>query len=85
MPLRVSFNLGEEDLRHFEEVAQQTQAIARQLPADSIISAARGVLESGERAHVASFVRERFVRLRTMIEMATTRIGDRVTRITSGC
>ena len=71
MPLRVSFNLGDEDLRHFEEVAQQTQAFAREQPTDSIIAAAREVLEKGERAHVAQFVRERFARLRAMIEMAT--------------
>ena len=71
MPFRVSFNLGDEDLRHFEEVAQQTQAIARQLPAESIVAAARQVLESGEGAHVAAFVRERFARLRAMVDMAS--------------
>jgi hypothetical protein len=70
MPLRVSFNLGDEDLRHFEEVAQHTRALAREQPADAIISAARLVLEQGERAHVAAFVRERFARLRAMIDMA---------------
>src|SRR5690606_24218695 len=61
----------DEDLRHFEEVAQQTQAIARQQPAEAIIAAARAVLEQGERAHVAQLVRERFVRLRTILDMAT--------------
>jgi hypothetical protein len=71
MPLRVSFNLGDEDLRHFEEVAQQTQALARERPAEAIIAAAREVLQSGEGAHVAAFVRERFARLRAMIEMAS--------------
>ena len=71
MPFRVSFNLGDEDLRHFEEVAQQTQALARQQPADAIIAAAREVLEKGERAHVAQFVRERFARLRAMVDMAS--------------
>jgi hypothetical protein len=71
MPLRVSFNLGDEDLRHFEEVAQQTQALAREQPAESIIAAARQVLESGEGAHVAAFVRERFARLRAMVDMAS--------------
>ena len=68
---RISFNLRAEDLRHFEEVAQQTQAIARQQPAEAIIAAARAVLEQGERAHVAQLVRERFVRLRTILDMAT--------------
>jgi len=71
MPLRVSFNLDDDDLRHFEEVAQQTQALARQLPADSIIATARSVLDSGEQSPSAAFVRERFTRLRAMIEMAT--------------
>jgi len=71
VPLRVSFNLGDEDLRHFEEVAQQTQALAREQSADVIIAAAREVLEKGEQAHVAQFVRERFTRLRAMVEMAT--------------
>ena len=27
MPLRVSFELGDGDLQHFEQIAQQTQAI----------------------------------------------------------
>jgi len=71
MPLRLSFNLRDEDLRHFEAVAHQTQALARQRPAEAIIAAAREVLEQGERAHVAEFVRERFVRLRAMLDMAT--------------
>lgn len=73
MPLRVSFNLGDEDLRHFEAVAQQTQAMARQQSPDSIIAAAREVLEKGERTYVAQFVRERFARLRAIVDMA----GDR--------
>ncbi|HWK74682.1 MAG TPA: hypothetical protein VNQ81_10455 [Povalibacter sp.] len=29
MPLRISFHLGDGDLRHLEEVAQQTQASVR--------------------------------------------------------
>jgi hypothetical protein len=71
MPLRVSFSLHDEDLRHLEAVAQQTQALAREQPAEAIIAAARVVLEQGENAHVAQFVRERFARLRGMVDMAT--------------
>lgn len=71
MPFRISFNLGDEDLRHFEEVAQHTQAKAREQSAEAIVAAARQVLEKGEATHVAAFVRARFARLRTMIEMAT--------------
>lgn len=71
MPLRVSFDLHDADLRHFEELAQQTQALARSTSADAIIAAARLVLEGSERAQLAEFVKERFLRLRAMIDMAT--------------
>lgn len=70
MPLRISFNLGDADLRHFEAVAQQTQASARLRSAESIVAAAREVLESAERAQLAEFVRARFLRLRAILEMA---------------
>ncbi len=71
MPFRLSFNLRDEDLCHLEEVAQQVQARTREQSAEAIVAAAREVLEHGERAHVAQFVRERFVRLRTLIDMAS--------------
>lgn len=71
MSLRISFDLRDADLRHFEELAQQTQALARSSPADVIVAAAREVLAAGERAQLAEFVKERFSRLRVMIEMAT--------------
>ncbi|HEY5810179.1 MAG TPA: hypothetical protein VIT67_19555 [Povalibacter sp.] len=71
MPIRISFNLDDADLRHFEAKAQQTQANARLQPAEATIAAARAVLNSAAQAQLADFVRERFARLRTMIEMAT--------------
>jgi hypothetical protein len=70
MPLRISFNLGDADLQHFEAVTQQTQASAREQPAEAIVAAARAVLQSAEGSHAAAFVRERFVRLQALIEMA---------------
>jgi hypothetical protein len=69
MPLRLSFNLADGDLRHFEEVAQQTQAIARTQPVDAIVAAARAVLERGTQAQGAEFVKERYSHLSAMIEM----------------
>jgi hypothetical protein len=71
MPLRLSFNLGDDDLRHLEEVAEQTQVLARHTPPAAIIAAAREVWEKGQGSHVAGFVRERFGRLHTIIAMAT--------------
>lgn len=71
MSLRISFHLGDEDLRHFEAVTQQAQASVRQRHADDIVATAREVLESAERAQLAGFVKERFLRLRAMLEMVT--------------
>ena len=70
MPLRISFNLGDADLRHFEEVAQQTQSSARERSAHEIVAAARQMLEDAQRAQQADFVKERFSRLARMIDMA---------------
>ena len=71
MPLRISFKLDDADLQHFEEVAQQTQASARERSAEVVIAAAREVLEAAGRAQLADFVKERFSRLRLMLSMAT--------------
>jgi hypothetical protein len=67
--LRVSFNLHDADLQHFAEVAQQTQALARTQPEDAIIAAAREVIERSTQAQLADFVKERYSRLRTMLDM----------------
>lgn len=71
MPLRVSFDLGDADLQHLAQVAQQTQALARNQSADAIIAAAREVLAQGLQSQLAEFVKERYSRLRTMLDMAT--------------
>lgn len=68
MPLRISFNLGDADLQHFQEVAQQ--ASARERSTGAIVASARAVLEAAERAQLADFVKERFARLRTILSMA---------------
>jgi hypothetical protein len=69
MSLRISFDLRDADLRHFEQLAQQAKAA--DLSAEAIVASAREVLASSEHAHLAEFVRGRFTRLRSMIEMAT--------------
>ena len=70
MPLRVSFNLDDADLQHFAEVALQTQAMARRQPEDAIVAAARELLDRGMQAQPAEFVKERYSRLRTILDMA---------------
>lgn len=70
MPLKVSFNLHDADLQHFADVALQTQALAREQPEDAIVAAARELLERGLQAQPAEFVKERYARLRTIVDMA---------------
>jgi hypothetical protein len=67
--LRISFKLGDADLRHFAAVAEQTQALARTQSADAIIAAARNVLDQGMQAQLAEFVKQRYARLRAMLDM----------------
>ena len=71
MNVRVSFNLDDADLEHLAAIAQQTQLRARSEPADAIVAGAREVLETANRAQLAGFVRERYSRLETMLQMAT--------------
>jgi hypothetical protein len=67
--VKVSFNLDDADLEHLAAIAQQTQARARSEPADAIIAGAREVLETASRAQLAGFVKERYSRLETMLQM----------------
>ncbi|HEX7115549.1 MAG TPA: hypothetical protein VF193_10505 [Steroidobacter sp.] len=67
--LRVSFNLDEEALRHFAEVAQQTSAHARAQSPESVVAAARRVLEKAASAELPGFMKERYSRLETLLEM----------------
>ncbi|HEY0940781.1 MAG TPA: hypothetical protein VGE08_11835 [Steroidobacter sp.] len=69
MPFKVSFELGDADLQHLAEVAQVRQSAARAQPSEQIVAAAREVYLKGAQAHLADFVRERYSRLGTMLEM----------------
>jgi hypothetical protein len=69
--VRVSFNLDDADLEHLAAVAQQTQLLARNEPADTIVAGAREVLETANRAQLAGFVKERYSRLESMLQMVT--------------
>jgi hypothetical protein len=69
MPFRVSFELGDADLQHLAEVAQERQSAARAQPSEGIITSAREVYRKGAQAQMADFVKERYARLGTMLEM----------------
>jgi hypothetical protein len=69
MPLKVTFDLGDADLQHLAEVAQERQSAARAQPVDGIIAAAREVFTKGSQSQLADFVKERYSRLGTLLEM----------------
>lgn len=69
MSFRVSFELGDADLQHLAQVAQERQSAARAQPVERIVATARDVFTKGSQAHLADFVRERYARLGTMLEM----------------
>ncbi|MBM0107557.1 hypothetical protein JM946_22680 [Steroidobacter sp. S1-65] len=69
MTIRVSFELGDADLQHLAEVAQVRQSAARSQPVERIVAAAREVYLKCVQAHLADFVKERYSRLGTMLEM----------------
>lgn len=69
MPFRVSFDLGDADLHHLAEVAQVRQSAARAQPIERIVASARESYLKGAQAHLADFVKERYSRLGTMLEM----------------
>jgi hypothetical protein len=70
MAFKVSFELGDADLQHLAEVAQVRQSAALAQPIERIVAAAREVYTKGVQAHLADFVKERYSRLGTMLEMA---------------
>jgi hypothetical protein len=69
MPFKVTFDLGDADLQHLAEVAQVRQSAARTQPMDRIVASAREVYLKGSQAHLADFVKERYSRLGSMLEM----------------
>lgn len=69
MSLRISFDLAEDDLKHFRLIMRQARKAAANLSAEEIISAARGVLEEVGNSKVPTFIKERLSKLETMIAM----------------
>ena len=72
MTLRVTFELTDEDLKHFRLIMREARQAAANLSKAEIISAADSVLVDVRRATVPHFIRERLEKLEIMINM----LGD---------
>lgn len=71
MGLRISFNLEDEDLRHFRLIMREARKASARLQPEEIVAAAEAILANVDRKRVPGFVRERLIKLEIMIRMLT--------------
>lgn len=69
MSLRVSFELDENDLRHFRLVMKEARKAAARYSPEEIVASAKELLSQVDTARVPRFVGERLERLSVMIAM----------------
>ncbi|MEO1245557.1 MAG: DUF1232 domain-containing protein [Pseudomonadota bacterium] len=69
MGLRISFDLDDEDLQHFQLIMREARKAAACMAPEDILAAAEEVLSDIDGAAAPGFVRERLDKLRTLIAM----------------
>ncbi len=69
MSMRVSFELEDSDLKHFQLIMKEARKAAANISAEDIVAAARALLQRVEAVKVPDFIKERLQRLEVMIEM----------------
>lgn len=69
MAMRISFELDDDDLRHFRLIMDQARQAARRLSPEDIVEAAEDLLERAPQSDAPGFIVERIERLRVMIRM----------------
>ncbi len=69
MSLRVSFELDEDDLKHFRLIMNEARKAAVHLSAEEIVASARELLAQVRDVRVPQFIAERLERLELMIRM----------------
>ena len=69
MPLKVTFELSDTDLRHFRKVMREARSRAKHSDEEALLASARQLLAHVKQAHACDFVRGRLMQLETMIAM----------------
>jgi uncharacterized membrane protein YkvA (DUF1232 family) len=69
MGLRVTFDLDDNDLRHFRLIMQQARTTAARIAPEEIVASAEDLLASIGSEGVPAFVAERLQKLRLLIDM----------------
>lgn len=69
MSLRISFELNEDDLKHFRLIMKEARKAASQFAPEEIVAAAEHLLKDVEESTAPGFIVERLQNLRLMIRM----------------
>lgn len=69
MSLHISFELDEDDLKHFQLIMQEARRAACQLPPEDIVAAAELLLADAKANAAPGFILDRLKNLRLMISM----------------
>ncbi len=69
--MRISFELDDDDLKHFRLIMDQARQAARGLEPEDIVAAAEDILTNIPESDAPGFVVERLARLKLMIRMLT--------------
>ncbi len=67
--LRISFELDEEDLKHFRLIMQEARQAAKRIPPEQIVASAEELLKDAEASGAPGFIVERLKKLKLMIRM----------------
>jgi uncharacterized membrane protein YkvA (DUF1232 family) len=69
MPIKIAFELSDDDLEHFRAAMREAQSRAHRLDEKSIVTAARRLVAETAKRTLPGFVRERLGKLEGMIRM----------------
>ena len=69
MSLRISFELDDNDLKHFRLIMQEARKAASRMPPEDIVAAAEQLLVNVEESTAPGFIVDRLTKLRLMIAM----------------
>ena len=69
MPLKVTFELSDSDLRHFKSVMRQARKAGKNTPEKKTLTAARKLLEAIRKIDMPDFVRDRLLHVNKLLAM----------------
>lgn len=69
MGMKISFDLSDDDLKHFRLIMQSAQEATKNLSQADVIGAAKQLLSDVKTATVPDFIRDRLLQLETLIGM----------------